>query len=243
MIHQRLAGKGFCELMSHGVTFLTSLLEIRDGHLIKTSFFSIKSFFKIILLRQLTDSSIPTPPLCRFAKDLFTTTLTNSQHLERNPQSRYHKCKLPTYLPNQPINQPTSPPPPPTQLPKPSPPPPSFPSKQPPHLPISPSLPQPLPSSPCINAETESLHSRILILLMENTLGGGGVRTSVRNCDLLGEFIRWGRWMYGRGGEGRGGCGVGVGKRSWRGGGRGYCRGWVLLLPRVCLRLITVLVM
>ncbi len=140
MIHQRLAGKGFCELMSHGVTFLTSLLEIRDGHLIKTSFFSIKSFFKIILLRQLTDSSIPTPPLCRFAKDLFTTTLTNSQHLERNPQSRYHKCKLPTYLPNQPINQPTSPPPPPHPTAQTIPPPTLLPIKTTspsPHLPIS----------------------------------------------------------------------------------------------------------
>ena len=66
---------------------------------------------------------------------------------------------------------------------------------------------------------------------MENTLGGGGVRTSVRNCDLLGEFIRWGRWMYGRGGEGR--VWSLCGWKKLERGRRGYCRGWVLLLPTV----------
>ncbi len=202
--------------MSHGLTFQTSLLEIRDGHLIKTSFFSIKSFFKIILSRQLTDSSIPTPPhptppLCLFPKDLFTTTLTNSQRLKRNPQSRYPEFKLPTYLPthpptyptnqatNQSTNQPAHPPHPTAQ---PSPPPPLSHQN---NLPISYPLPQPLPSFQRINKSRSSISTR-----QQNPhpahgkhSGGGGVRTGVGNCDLLGEFIRWGRWMY----EGRGGCG------------------------------------
>ena len=40
--------------------------------------------------------------------------------------------------------------------------------------------------------------------------------------DGMGEMDVW------EGVEGRGGCGS-----SWGGGGRGYCRGWVLLLPTV----------
>ena len=46
----------------------------------------------------------------------------------------------------------------------------------------------------------------------------------MRNCDLLGEFIRWGRWMYeGRGGEGVGLEEAGEGKDEVTVGGGCYC--------------------
>jgi len=55
------------------------------------------------------------------------------------------------------------------------------------------------------------------------------VRNGVRNCDLLGEFFRWGRWIYeGRGGEGRGVelvwvKGAGEGEDEVTVGGGCYC--------------------
>ncbi len=55
------------------------------------------------------------------------------------------------------------------------------------------------------------------------------MRNGVRNCDLLGEFFRWGRWIYeGRGGEGRGVelvwvKGAGEGEDEVTVGGGCYC--------------------
>jgi len=69
-------GEGIYELMSHGLTFLTSLLEIRDGHLIKTqsSHFLKSSYQDNLLIAQfpphLTPLSICKRPLYYYINEL-----------------------------------------------------------------------------------------------------------------------------------------------------------------------------
>ncbi len=127
---------------------------------------------------------------------------------------------LPTHLPNQPTNHPT-----PTPYPTAQPISPPYPLSHQNNLPISYPLPQPLPSFlrviPTWWLNPHTAHGK------PQKRGGG----SENLCAKL--WLAWGVYSVGEmdvWGEGRGGCGVG---RSWRGEGRGYRRGWVLLLPTV----------